>query len=321
MLLDFYGLKREPFGVTPDPDFLYLSPPHREALASLLCGIEMNRGFLALIAPPGMGKTTILFKLLKHFRTSARTVFMFHTQCTSREFMRMLLSELGCENDKDADLATILEQFNSALLQEYKAGRRVIIVVDEAQNLEPAVLETVRLLSDFETPQAKLLQIVLAGQPELADKLAKPSLQQLRQRISVLCSLKKLSETEVDAYIEHRLKTAGHPGSLFTPEAIKAIAKLSDGIPRNINNLCANSLSLGCALQIKTITAENIAEVEADFDVTKLLSNFSEQNGSENIPSPKPTSKLGSDTVLPMTPSEAMAYMRLVTSTLSKRRS
>src|SRR6202047_1077047 len=181
MFLEFFGLREQPFGVTPDPRFLYLSAAHREALASLYYGIEANRGFLGLIAKPGMGKTTILFHLLEKFRSSARTAFLFQTQCSSREFMRFLLAELGYESDGN-DFVRMHEEFNRRLLQEARAGNRFIVVIDEAQNLEPSVLETVRLLSDFETPQAKLLEIVLSGQPELADKLDRPSMRHLRQR-------------------------------------------------------------------------------------------------------------------------------------------
>jgi general secretion pathway protein A len=249
MFLNFYGLKEQPFHVTPDPRFLYLSAAHREALASLFYGISAGRGFLALIAKPGMGKTTLLFQLLKAFRSSARTAFIFQTQCTSREFLRFLLLELGCEIHGERDLVSIHDEFNRCLLQEARAGRRFIVVIDEAQNLEPPVLETVRLLSDFETPKGKLVQIVLAGQPELADKLAHSSLRQLRLRVA-----------------------GGQGKSIFTPEALKTVAEVSEGIPRNVNNLCFNILSVGCALQQKTIDAEIVREVASDFDLTALRS-------------------------------------------------
>src|ERR1700678_118748 len=205
MLLKFFGLKEHPFGVTPDPRYLYLSAGPREALASLFYGIESERGFLALIAPPGMGKTTLLFHLLEKFRNSARTAFLFQTQCTSREFMRFLLAELGYETGVH-DFVRMHEEFNRRLLQEARAGNRFIVVIDEAQNLEPSVLETVRLLSDFETPRAKLMHIILAGQPELADKLASPGLSQLRQRVSIGHGLEPLPAWEIKSYIEHRLK-------------------------------------------------------------------------------------------------------------------
>jgi general secretion pathway protein A len=272
MLLKFFGLREHPFGVTPDPRYLYLSPGPREALASLFYGIESERGFLALIAPPGMGKTTLLFHLLEKFRTSARTAFLFQTQCTSREFMRFLLAELGYETG-DHDFVRMHEEFNQHLLREARAGNRFIVVVDEAQNLDPSVLETIRLLSDFETPQAKLLQIVLAGQPELADKLASRHLAQLRQRISLVSSLKPLSEEETRNYVQHRLRVAGYiGGSLFTPQAMAETAEFTQGIPRNINNLCFNAMSLACALRQKTIDTAVVREVISDLDITQHVS-------------------------------------------------
>jgi general secretion pathway protein A len=273
MYLDFYGLKEEPFGVTPDPRFLYLSPEHREALASIYYGIEAGRGFLALIAVPGMGKTSLLFHLLERFRSSARTAFIFQTQCNSREFMRFLLNELSCETGRGTDPVAMHEEFNRMLLHEARAGRRCIVIVDEAQNLDPSVLETIRLLSDFETPRAKLLQIILAGQPELANKLARPSLAQLRQRISLIGRLGTLPAAETRNYLNHRLKVAGlnNGHQVFTDDACALIAELSLGIPRNINNLCFNALSLGFALQQKTIGADILREVVADFDLSKLI--------------------------------------------------
>jgi general secretion pathway protein A len=275
MFLNFYGLREQPFGVTPDPRFLYLSPAHREALASMFYGIDAERGFVALIAKPGMGKTTLLVHLLQKFRNRARTAFVFQTQCTSREFMRFLLLELGCEVTGEQDLVTMHEQFNRCLLQEAQAGRRFIVVVDEAQNLDPSVLETIRLLSDFETPQAKLLQIVLSGQPELADKLARPSLRQLRQRVSLLSTLAPLPPEEVSRYMTHRLRVGGRPEDhpLFTPSAARMISELSEGIPRNINNICFNALSLGCSLGQKMIDVEVLQQVAADFDLAGLRSD------------------------------------------------
>jgi general secretion pathway protein A len=188
--------------------------------------------------------------------------------------MRFLLLELGCEISADMDLVSMHELFNRCLLQEAHAGRRFIVVVDEAQNLDPSVLETIRLLSDFETPQAKLLQIVLSGQPQLADKLSRPSLRQLRQRVSLLSTLKPLPPDEVAKYIEHRLRAAGRPdNALFTSPAIKMIAEMSEGIPRNINNICFNALSLGCALRQQTIDVDVLRQVAADFDLAGMVSD------------------------------------------------
>jgi len=311
----YFGLREQPFGVTPDPRFLYLSAAHREALASLYYGIEANRGFLGLIAKPGMGKTTILFHLLEKFRSSARTAFLFQTQCTSREFMRFLLAELGYESDGN-DFVRMHEEFNRRLLQEARAGNRFIVVIDEAQNLEPSVLETVRLLSDFETPRAKLMHIILAGQPELADKLASPGLAQLRQRVSIVHGLDPLSPGEIKNYIEHRLRIAGYEGEpLFAPGVHEDIARFTEGIPRNINNFCFNALSLACALQKKLVDFDVVREVIADLDITKLTSDVPaevvEMPYPRSRPAPAPASN-GQNNHEILSPAEAAAYMQQV---------
>jgi general secretion pathway protein A len=273
MFLDFFGLREQPFGVTPDPRYLYLGPGHREALASLYYGIEANRGFLSLIARPGMGKTTLLFHLLAKFDRTARTAFLFQTQCSSREFMRFLLAEIGIETDSQ-DFVRMHEQFNRCLVQEARAGKRFIVVIDEAQNLDSTVLETVRLLSDFETPQAKLLQIILVGQPGLADKLASPSLVQLRQRITSVSGLSPLSPEETGHFIDHRMKVAGYTGpQLFTADALALISQVSEGIPRQINNYCFHALSLACAMRKKSIDGNMIREVAQDLDITRFVSD------------------------------------------------
>jgi general secretion pathway protein A len=271
MFLEFFGLREQPFGVTPDPRYLYLGAGHREALASLYYGIEANRGFLSLVARPGMGKTTLLFHLLQKFTHTARTAFIFQTQCNSREFMRFLLAEIGVESDVN-DFVKMHEQFNRVLAQEARAGRRFIVVIDEAQNLDASVLETVRLLSDFETPQAKLLQIILVGQPTLADKLASPALTQLRQRITSLSGLNPLSPQETARFVAHRLKVAGYTGEgLFSPDALELIAQASEGIPRQINNYCFHSLSMACATRSRTVDSAIVLEVINDLDISRFM--------------------------------------------------
>lgn len=270
MVLDFYNLAEQPFGVTPDSRFLYLGPQHREALASLVYGTESNRGFLALIAKPGMGKTSLLYHYLGYLRDRARTAFVFRTDCDSREFIRHVLIDLGIEV-AGMDLPAMHEALNRLLTDEMRAGRRFVLVVDEAQILEEKVLESIRLLSNFETPWMKLMQIVLAGQPQLADRLASPSMAQLRQRVSMVMRIEPFTPKEVDAYIDHRLWIGGcDRPSLFTANARGLIAEHSEGIPRNINNLCFNALSLGCALKRKTIDRDVILEVISDLDLEPL---------------------------------------------------
>jgi len=321
MFLGFYGLREQPFGVTPDPRFLYLSPVHREALASLYYGIESGCGFLALIAKPGMGKTTLLFQLLEKFRGHARTAFLFQTQCSSREFMRFLLAELGSESNEQ-DFVRMNDEFNKLLLQEARAGRRFVIVVDEAQNLHPSVLETIRLLSDFETPRAKLVQIILAGQPELADKLASRKLSQLRQRVSLMSGLTPLSEEESSKYIDHRLRIAGYSGApLFEHAAMRAIVQFTDGIPRSINNFCFSALSLGCALRERIIGLRVVEEVISDLDITKHITqaraispldsqSFTAAANSDSSLSRAALYAAGKEASSKLTPVEARAYMQ-----------
>ncbi|MBZ5513934.1 MAG: AAA family ATPase [Acidobacteriia bacterium] len=270
MFLDFYKLPEQPFGVTPDPRYLYLSPTHREALASLLHGVQCGRGFMTLVAKPGMGKTTLLFCLLERLRRSAKTAFLFQTQCNSRELLRHLLADLGIDTGTE-DVVEMHRRLNKFLVREAERGRRTVVIIDEAQNLHDEVLESVRLLSNFETPSAKLIQVILAGQPPLADKLASPSLVQLRQRLAMAARLEPFTAAETDRYIDHRLWASGHSGAdPFNAEARALIAALSEGIPRNINNLCFNALSLGRALQRKPIDASIVEEAAADADITPL---------------------------------------------------
>jgi type II secretory pathway predicted ATPase ExeA len=276
MLVNFYGLREQPFGVTPDPAYLYASKTHSDALASLSAGIADTRGFLALIAEPGMGKTTLLYQMLEQLQDSARAVLIFQSECTSREFIEYILHDLGVDVT-GMGLVAMHGKLNEILFEELMKGKRFVLVVDEAQNLADSVLETVRMLSNFETHNAKLLQIVLAGQPALAAKLAQPRLSQLRQRVSVLCSLQPFGAEETRLYIEHRLKVAGREGdSIFDPAAIHLIAGHSQGIPRNINNLCYNSMMLSYQRGRHIVTPEIVQEVIAGLDLESLIAHGAE---------------------------------------------
>jgi general secretion pathway protein A len=268
MLLQYFGFQQEPFGTTPDSRYLYPSQTHREALASLEFGFLSNRGFTAMIAPPGMGKTTLLFRFLNDIRESARTAFVFDidSQCEPREFVGHILRDIGITPAQSS--FEMHEQLTGALIRENRAGRKFVIVIDEAQNLSDAVLERVRLLTNFEASRGKLMHIVLSGQPQLADKLMQASLVQLRQRISTVCRLEPLSAEETFAYIDYRLKPTGYEGKpLFTKDALAMIAEASHGIPRNINNLCFNALSLCCALKSKQVDDSMVSEVIDDLQL------------------------------------------------------
>ncbi len=270
MFLDFYQMKDQPFGVTPDPRFLYLGKSHREALASLYYSVESDRGFVALIAQPGLGKTTLTFQLLEKLQQDSRTVFLFQTQCNSKELFHYLLNGLGVDAE-GMELVTMHNKLNQILSREMLAGRRFVLAIDEAQNLAPEVLETIRLLSNFETSQSKLLQILLIGQPQLAQKLARPELEQLQQRISMFAKIDPFGSEDISRYIGHCLQVAGYTGSpLFTPDALRIITEQSQGIPRKINALCFSALSLGCAMGRKQVDAAIMEEVIADRDMESL---------------------------------------------------
>ena len=270
MILEHFGLREEPFGMTPDPAYLYASRTHTEALTSLTDGIRDTRGFLALIAEPGMGKTTLLYQLAQELRDTSRIVHVSQTQCDSREFIQYILQELGVDVSNIGFVA-MHGKLNEILFEELLAGKRFLLIVDEAQNLDESVLETVRMLSNFETHNAKLLQIILAGQPQLAAKLSRPGLSQLRQRVAVLGRLDPFTAEETGDYIAHRLKVAGYSGEpIFGEEPVGLITRYSKGIPRNINNLCYNCLRLAHARGLRAVTSEIVQEAAARLDVEAL---------------------------------------------------
>jgi general secretion pathway protein A len=290
MVLDYYKLREHPFGVTPDSRYLFLSTTHREALASLLYGVDAGCGFLALIARPGLGKTTLLFQALHQLREKALTVFLFQTVCTPLDLLRALLTGLGVQ-ETQGSLVQMQLRLQEVLVEQARRGKRVVVVIDEAQNLDDSVLELVRMLSNFETAREKLIQIVLSGQPQLAEKIASPELEQLRQRVSIFARLQPFSREDTRLYIEHRLRVAGYSFEmpLFTRDALALIAEHSEGIPRNINNLCFNALSLACALQRKPIDRETMREVIADLDIGRFgkrspLPAEPKHSGSREVP-------------------------------------
>ncbi len=284
--LGFYGLNEQPFGVTPDPAYIYPSRMHSEAISSLSQGIHSLRGFMALVAEPGMGKTTLLNKLMEELRNSARVVFLFQTQCDPKELLGYLLGELGVES-AGMDLPAMHRTLNEILFREMMQGRRFVLIVDEAQNLNESTLETIRLLSDFETSDAKLIQIVLAGQPQLVETLRSPGLSQLRQRIAVLSKLDSLSAEETANYVQHRLRAAGAGGeSIFTEEALALITECSQGTPRKINNLCFDSLVLGCSEGRTTIDTDIVMKVDAKLSLD-IFSRRSELAAADS-PAPDP---------------------------------
>jgi type II secretory pathway predicted ATPase ExeA len=284
LFLDYYGLIEQPFGVTPDLRFLYLGSKHRQALDVLSYGTELNRGFMTLIARPGMGKTSVLFQFLEGLREKARTVFLFQTDGDSTELMRYLLADLGIDG-KGMDLPEMRGVLSQVLLGEMQAGRRFVLVIDEAQNLNEKVLESIRLLSNFETPWMKLMHIVLAGQPQLAELLAKPSMTQLRQRVSFSVRIEPFTSEEVDLYIDHRLWVAGYKGlPLFSVGARALIAEQSEGIPRNINNMCFCAMSNAWAMKRKTVDRETMSEVLGVLDPGSPIERIKKEDDARKLP-------------------------------------
>ena len=238
-----------------------------------------------------MGKTTLLYELLEDFRF-ARTVFVFQTQCDSREFFQYVLHELDVDT-QGMGLVAMHSKLNQILFEETLAGRHFVLVVDEAQNLDESVLETVRMLSNFESHHSKLLQIVLAGQPRLAATLALPQLSQLRQRVAVLSHLEPFNESETNLYIEHRLRMAGYRGEpLFAKGAVGLIAQQSQGIPRNINNICYKSLLMAQARGRRTVTSEVVQEAVTNLDIGSLAPRIA---AARSVASPpfQPVSRSG----------------------------
>jgi general secretion pathway protein A len=267
-LLQHFGFLEDPFRVNPDARYLFPSSTHLQALSSLENGFYNNRGFIAMIAPPGMGKTTLLYRFLEDTKDTARSTFIFDidAECKPRDFVGYILHDFGIKPARSS--SEMHKQLSEALIKETEAGRKCVIVIDEAQNLSDMVLERVRLLTNFENSQGKLLQIILSGQPQLTDKLKKASLVQLRQRVSTICHLKLLTPAETHDYIDYRLRQAGYDGEpLFTPEALDLIAEMGGGTPRTINNLCFNTLAMCSALQCKQADREMVAKVAESMDL------------------------------------------------------
>jgi len=239
----YFGLKERPFSIAPDPHYLYLSERHREALAHLLFGITERGGFVQLTGEVGTGKTTITRALLEQLPPDVDLALILNPNVTAREFLSAICDELKVDVTKRGhSTQTLMDDLMRYLLDSYGRGRHTVVLVDEAQNLSPLVLEQVRLLTNLETTKEKLLQIVLVGQPELRDLLARPELRQVAQRITARYHLGPLSLPEARQYIHHRTRIAGVERPLFTRAAIRAIHYLSGGIPRLINVICDRAL-------------------------------------------------------------------------------
>ncbi|MCX5886953.1 MAG: AAA family ATPase, partial [Proteobacteria bacterium] len=267
MYTEFYGFSENPFHVTPDPRFLYLTPSHREALASMIYGIKERKGFISITGEVGTGKTTLIHSLLDNLNESVKAVFIFHTSTTFEQLMENILLELDLPVGGESK-AALLHQFNEYLIQLLSRGETLAIIIDEAQNLPTEAMEELRMLSNLETSTSKLVQIVFVGQPELEVKLNSDHLRQLKQRIGIRRHIMPLSLEESRQYIEHRLNLVGSNSSkVFTPDAISMIIGYAQGIPRTINIVCDNAFLIGYgASSKKRIDAQIIKEVVSDMN-------------------------------------------------------
>ena len=274
MYESFYGLKENPFKVTPDPKFLYLGENHKEALAQLLYGVKEGKGFIVITGEVGAGKTTLLYSLLERVDNNGhmKTAFLFNPKLEVNDFILYILRDLGVKVRRSTK-GDYLQALHGYLLDAYKHDKKVVLIVDEAQGLKPELLEEIRLLSNLETAKSKLLQIVLVGQPELNKTLLDPGFRQLTQRVNLRYHLTPLSEKETKEYIEKRLRIAGsNGGAIFTPKAIKEIYRRSNGIPRVINILCDNTLLTAYALDQKVVDVKPVREAGKDLKLGRGIS-------------------------------------------------
>lgn len=260
MYLSFYGLKEKPFNTTPDPKFLYLTPSHREALAQILYGVQESKGFIVLTGEVGTGKTTLLQTFLGRLNGDTEVAFIFNTKLPFDAMLEYMLKDFGIVKGVRTRAQRIFA-LNNFLIERRRVGQNTVLIIDEAQNLDPSALEQVRLLSNFETPTEKLLQILLVGQPELKAKLNLPELRQLKQRIALRCSIRPLMPEESQNYIRHRLRVAGASDiELFTDRALNRIVDYTGGNPRLINILCDHCLLFGYADQRRQIDRDTVVQ-------------------------------------------------------------
>ena len=279
MYAAYFGLKENPFNLSPEPRYLFLSQQHLDALNCLIYGIKEKKGFVLISGGIGLGKTTICRSLLSSLDDSVETALIFNTAISDLDLLETVLGEYGIAiKSKSKTKKNYIDALNDFLLQNFATGKTAVLLIDEAQNLSHLVLEQIRMLSNLETESEKLIQIILIGQPELADTLMLPALRQLNERITVRYELKPLSLLEVREYIQHRLIVAQGPGSLkFTSGAFNLIYKFSEGIPRRINALCDRALLIAYTKNTSKIDRRIVKLAVHDIGVNyfqKTMSNW-----------------------------------------------
>lgn len=267
MYAEFYGLKELPFALTPDPRFIYFTPSHTEVMANLHYGIESGKGLVVVTGEVGTGKTTILRWMMQRMDRTVLAAYIFNPRLSVTEFYQQLATLFDVQGWQTKP--EFLAALGQVLESRHSRGLRTVLIIDEAQGLSPAVLEEIRLLSNFESDTAKQLQVVLTGQPELREILNDPDLRQLKQRVALRCVIKALPTiAETDRYITARLLVSGAARTdIFSPAAIDYIYRCTEGIPRNINNLCDNALLVGYAAGERTIDCAILEEVAESLDM------------------------------------------------------
>lgn len=267
MYNEFYQFKKEPFNVTPDPDFFFMSSSHKEALAAIIYGVERRKGFIAIIGEVGLGKTTVLRSYLQQAKSDAlKAVYIFNANVSFGGLLKNIYRELGLKL-QTGQISELIDHLHQFLISEYKQGHNVALIVDEAQNMPTETLENLRMLSNLETAEEKLIQIVLIGQPELQERLQRKELRQLNQRIALRHTIAPLSREESLGYIHHRLeRVALSAEPVFSKSALSLISKHSQGIPRIINIVCDNALIAGFGSNKKPVTRKIVRQVIADLE-------------------------------------------------------
>jgi len=272
MYLRYFGLREQPFELTANPKFLFLTRQHREALSNLQYGLFSAKAITLLIGDAGTGKTTLVHTALESERCrNVSCVYLNNPRLSRTEFVELLASRIGLGPRAAESKAALLEELETELIRRRARGQTTALVVDEAQSLDDDMLEEIRLLANIETSSEKLLPVVLAGQPELRDRLNEPGLRQLKQRVALRCEIAPFTVEETAAYIANRIRVAGGEAiKLFTREAVMLIHERTRGIPRTINVVCDNALLTGLALGRRPVDREIVAEVVRDFDLEKL---------------------------------------------------
>jgi general secretion pathway protein A len=284
MYCKFFGFSQRPFDITPNHRFLYPTPGHRKALNSLLYGIHERRGLIVLTGDVGTGKTTLLHAALQRLDAKTKWAFIFNTDLRFLEVLAMILDELKLLKPKKLTKFGALRTLNHFAIRQTARGGNVVIVVDEAQNLSAETMENLRLLSNLESNKLKLIQLVIAGQPELDDKFREPTSKQFVQRICLRRLVTPLGEKDTYKYLQHRLAVADYKGPLpFTPRALKMIWQYSKGVPRTINVICDNALWIAFAMKKKKISGDILLEVANDL----RLNHYTPGNDSQVIQYPQ----------------------------------